>query len=196
VATAQGRLPEALDDGLLGAHRRRLLHRAAGRVLDLSPRWEPNLAAYHHRAVTSVVVTGARRATDIDPEVPVPMVVPGLADAPEGAFDAVVMAFTLCTVDRPAQLLAAAAERLAPGGQLLVLQHVAGTGVTGLVQHLTNPLARALRTGCHFDLDVPAAARHAGLALVDCARFRLWVAAAVPVPGLAGVLVPTPRGDH
>jgi SAM-dependent methyltransferase len=196
VATAQGRLPAVLDDGLIGAHRRRLLHRAAGRVLDLSARWEPNLAAYHPGAVTSLVVTGSRRAADRDPAMPVPTVVPEVGDAPKGAFDAVVVAFTLCTVDRPAELLAAAAQCLAPGGQLLVLQHVAGTGVTGVVQHLTDPLARALRGGCRFDLDVPAAARNAGLALADCARFRLWVAAAVPVPGLAGVLVPTPRGDH
>lgn len=193
VATAQAHLPAALDDGLLGAHRRRLLHRARGRVLDLSSRWEHNLPAYDASSVASIVATGGRRSRR-DPAIPLPLVVPQLADTPMGAFDTVVVAFTLCTVERPADLLAAAADRLVPGGQLLVLEHVAGTGLTGAVQYLTNPLSLALGVGCRFDLDVPAAARQAGLALIDCARFRLWVAAAVPAPGLAGVLVPEPRG--
>jgi SAM-dependent methyltransferase len=201
LATAQRHLPASLDDGLLGAHRRRLLHRAGGRVLDLSAWWRPNLLAYHRGSVTSVVVTDPdgvtdRAAFELD-DVPVPEVAAGLADTPTGAFDTVVVAFTLCTLDRPSELLASAALRLAPGGRLLVLDHVAGTGVTGVLQHLTNPVERALRAGCRFDLDVPAAAREAGLALADCARFRLWVAATVPTPCLAGVLVPRsplPRG--
>jgi hypothetical protein len=195
VATAQGRLPASLDDGVLGAHRRRLLHRAGGRVLDLSGLWEPNLAAYHPSAVTALVVTGplggrARR----DPGLPVPTAVPRLDDAPLGAFDTVVAAFSLCTEAEPATWLGDAARRLAPGGQMLVLQHVAGTGLTGVVQHLSEPFSWAAGTGCRLNLDVPAAARQAGLDLVDCARFRLWVAATVPVPGLAGVLVPHARG--
>jgi hypothetical protein len=195
VATAQGRLPTALDDGLLGAHRRRLLQRAAGRVLDLSGLWEPNLAAYPQSAVTALVVTGslggrARRA----PARPVPTAVPRLDDAPLHAFDTVVAAFTLCTEAEPAAWLADAARRLAPGGQMLVLQHVGGTGLTGVIQHLTDPFSRAARTGCRLNLDVPAAARAAGLDLIDCARFRLWVASTVPVPALAGVLVPQARG--
>lgn len=191
MATAP--LPASLDDGLLGAHRRRLLHRAAGRVLDLSAVWEPNLAAYHQSAVSSLVVTG-RTVPRRDPNVPIPEVVRSLADTAEGAFDTVVLAFTLCTVERPAQMLRDAAARLAPGGQLLVLDHVAGTGLTGMLQQLTGPLSWTFGTGCRFDLDIPGAARQAGLALVDCARFRLWVAATVPAPGLAGVLVPAPRG--
>jgi SAM-dependent methyltransferase len=192
VATALGHLPVALDDGLLGAHRRRLLHRAAGRVLDLSPRWEPNLLGYHRGRVEALTVTGHRGAGAAVTGVPRPDVVPRAADAEAGAFDTVVLAFAVCTADDPVQMLAEAARHLRPGGQVLVLEHVGGTGLTGMVQLLAGPAERALGMGCRFDLDVPAAAEGAGLVLSDCARFRLWVAVAVPTPCLAGVLVPRP----
>jgi hypothetical protein len=189
LATAQARLPPSLDDGLLGAHRRRLLQRAGGRVLDLSLRWTPNLAAYRPGALSSLTVTGPRQPVPAVTGVPSPEVVADRAGTPTGTWDTIVFTFTLCAAERPAARLAAAAERLAPGGQVLVMEHIAGTGLTGVVQHLVNPLEWAAGTGCRFDLDVPAAARDAGLALVACA---LWVAATVPTPCLAGVLVPDP----
>jgi SAM-dependent methyltransferase len=194
VATAVAQLPTSIDDGLLGTQRRRLLHRATGRVLDASALWGSNLSAYQPAAVASLAVTGAGGRVGRDPLVPVPQILPALADAPVAAFDTVVLAFTLCAVEQPVQLLTEAAARLAPGGQLLVLQHVAGTGLTGLLQQWTKPMVRAVKTVCRFDVDVPVLARRAGLALIDCDRFRIWVATSVPAPGLAGVLVPTPRG--
>jgi SAM-dependent methyltransferase len=190
LATTVDHVPRALDDGVLGAHRRQLLHRAEGRVLDLSLRWEPNLAGYRPGAVRALTVTGLRRAGGPVPGVPRPEVVPRPVDAAVAAFDTVVLSLTLCAAEDPAAVLRVAAGHLAPGGRMLVLEHVGGTGVTGMLQHLTNPVEWALGAGCRFDLDVPARARDAGLVLTDCARFRLWVASAVPTPCLAGVLVP------
>lgn len=185
------RLPGSLDAGRLGAHRRRLLRQAAGRVLDLSTGWEPNRLAFHQGAVTALTVTGPRRPLVAVPGVPTPEVVAAVDATPPGAYDCVVVCFTLCTQDDPGALLASAAARLVPGGRLLVLEHVGGTGFTGVLQHLAGPVEQRLRAGCRFDLDIPAAARAAGLVLADCDRFRSWVAA-VPTPCLAGALVALP----
>ena len=134
LATAQGHIPASLDDGVLGAHRRRLLHRANGRVLDLSDWWEPNLLAYHRGALTSLVVTGRGGTGGRVPGVPEPEIVPRMADAPVGDFDTVVVALTLCTADRPADLLRQAGRRLVPGGRLLVFEADAAA-----VIHLMDP---------------------------------------------------------
>jgi hypothetical protein len=250
LSTTAGRLYPYREDPTLLAHRRRLLHRAEGRVLDLSERWEADLACFRPAQVDSLTVAvrvGGRRRDRWLPGVPAlpwpvarrsgprqtasglnPTVVaasagldalmgsdPGPAEAatardpltatlPEDAqpvpdgpgflpvFDTVVASLTLCTVDSLDRTLDAIGSWLAPDGQILVVGHVLGTGVTGLVQSAFSPaggsaVARAGGLGCHLDQDLPTALRAAGLQLTDCARFTTRIGALVPLPCLAGV---------
>jgi hypothetical protein len=219
ISTAAGRLPPYREDPTLLAHRRRLLHRADGRVLDLSDGWEADLACFRPAQVDSLTVAtrvgGRRRARWLPgvPTLPWPVtrragartgvtglrptvvtasaaldVLMGPADSP--AYDTVVISLTLCTVDALDRTLHAIGSWLAPDGQILIVGHVLGTGVTGLVQSALGPAggsARAGGVGCHLDQDLPAALRAAGLQLTDCARFTTRIGAVVPVPCLAGV---------
>jgi hypothetical protein len=199
LETAQRRLPASFDDGALDAHRRRLLHRAEGRVLDLSPHWESNLPSYRPARVAALTVTGPRRAPALPDGLPAPGVLPaGDVRVPlaEDRWDTVVLVFALCCAQAPTDLLSRAGAALATGGQVLVLEHVAGTGFTAAVQHLVNPWAWSLGRGCRFDLDVAATTRRAGMTLGDCARFKLWAAATVPTPCMAAVLRPRPARTH
>jgi hypothetical protein len=77
--------------------------------------------------------------------------------------------------------------RLRPGGQLLVLEHVLGTGLTGLAQRAAGPVGAALGAGCRVDMDLGPALRRAGFDLTDAARFTAWLGSGVPTPYLAGV---------
>jgi hypothetical protein len=73
LSTAAGRLYPYREDPTLLAHRRRLLHRAEGRVLDLSDRWEADLACFRPAQVDSLTVgvrVGGRRLDRRLPGVP------------------------------------------------------------------------------------------------------------------------------
>jgi hypothetical protein len=192
LAALAAHTPAVLDDGTLDAHRRRLLHRAEGRVLDLSARWAPNVAAYRRGALSALCVVDPTGRGRVEPPVGVPAArrLAEAGDAPAHCYDHVVVTFTLCAAPDPVGLLRAAVTHLAPGGRLLVLEHVRGTGLTGLVQHLAGPVGRRVRTGCRLDLDLAAAAVAADLDIVDGGRFRLLIGAAVPAPCLAAVLRP------
>lgn len=184
------------EPGSVSGHRRRLLHRASGGVLDLSTRWALNQACYRPGSIESLTVLGPPVAFSRplewsdDPVVGRPEVVPGTvdsADPPVGAFDTVVSTMTLCTARDVAGTLSAVAGWLRPGGQLLVLEHVLGTGLTGLAQRALGPVGTALGTGCRVDLDLGPLLRRSGFDLVDAARFTAWLGSGVPTPCLAGV---------
>lgn len=93
----------------------------------------------------------------------------------------------LCTVADLDATLASVARWLRPGGQLLVLEHVLGTGLIGLAQRAGAPFGTALGAGCDLRLDLGAGLRRAGFQLTDAARFTAWLAMGVPTPYLAGV---------
>jgi SAM-dependent methyltransferase len=184
------------EPGALSGHRRRLLHRAAGSVLDLSSRWTRNQACYRpgtveHLTVLSAQLTFARPPEWTDDQmVEAPDVLAGTIDSvapPEGTFDTVVATMALCTASDLDQTLASIARWLRPGGLLLILEHVRGTGLTGLAQRAAAPVGAALGAGCRVDQDLAGGLRRAGFDLTDAARFTTWLAAGVPTPFLAGV---------
>lgn len=99
---------------------------------------------------------------------------------PDASVDAVLVTFSLCTVQDPAQALTEAARVLRPGGALHFLEH--GRSPDERVhrwQQRAEPLQRAMVAGCHLTRSAPE--------LVEAAGFRLGTVDSwyVPGPGLS-----------
>lgn len=82
-----------------------------------------------------------------------------LADA---SVDAVVSTLVLCTVDDLARTLDEAARVLRPGGQLVLLEHVAADGARARVQRGLEPAWKVFARGCHLTRDPRARLADAG----------------------------------
>jgi len=212
VAAAEAHLHPAGEPDVLMRHRRRLLARAAGRVLDLSDLWSANLAHYRSNTVATVTVLtdrggggpGAGRGSG-------PRSRPSALASPEGAWsldvvrrdgrpdalemepasvDTLVATFALCGIDALDVFLDRVRRWLAPGAHVLVLEHVVGTGTTGWWQRAATPFGRAWADGCRLDVDATGSLRRAGLVTGDCARFRLPGVGPLAVPCVATVARP------
>ncbi|MCG2620833.1 methyltransferase domain-containing protein [Arthrobacter sp. I2-34] len=82
--------------------------------------------------------------------------------APDASVDAVVFTLVLCTVPDPAAALAEAARVLKPGGRLLFLEHVRGSGRHAKLQDFVQPLWSVAVQGCHPNRDTLTALAAAG----------------------------------
>lgn len=212
VASAQERVRAyPSQPAALAEHRRRLLRRAQGRVLDLSLRPEVNRPWLSGDVTELTVVAGGPPPSRLwlsasqvgGPEEAAGsggggavrlMTGPLHADTfPPGSFDTVISVLTLCTVDLPVALLAAVGRWLTSDGRLFLLEHVRATGFTGLLQTAISPAERLLANGCHLDHDLVGDCREAELDLTDVTRFSGRVGGSVPVPFLAGVARPRSR---
>ena len=84
--------------------------------------------------------------------------------AADGTVDAVVFTLVLCTVPDQPTALAEARRALKPGGRLLFLEHIRGTGRHAKAQDLLRPLWSFGAQGCQINRDTPAAIAAAGFA--------------------------------
>jgi ubiquinone/menaquinone biosynthesis C-methylase UbiE len=114
------------------AHRRELVARAGGRVLELGAGTGANLPFYPKR-LDGLVLTEPDRhmARRLGRRLSASPVVgrPALAGAEalpfaDGTFDTVVRTLVLCTVGDPQRALRESRRVLRPGGELLLLEHV------------------------------------------------------------------------
>jgi SAM-dependent methyltransferase len=95
------------------------------------------------RRMASVVADRCGMAVDI---------VDGVAESipfPDNSFDSVHVALVLCSVDDVAATLGEIRRVLAPGGRLIVLEHVRGDGAMGRFQDLIAKPWSWLASGCH-----------------------------------------------
>jgi SAM-dependent methyltransferase len=79
-------------------------------------------------------------------------IVDGVAESipfPDNSFDSVHVALVLCSVDDVAATLGEIRRVLAPGGRLIVLEHVRGDGAMGRFQDLIAKPWSWLASGCH-----------------------------------------------
>jgi ubiquinone/menaquinone biosynthesis C-methylase UbiE len=79
-------------------------------------------------------------------------IVDGVAESipfPDNSFDSVHVALVLCSVDDVAATLGEIHRVLAPGGRLIVLEHVRGDGAMGRFQDLIAKPWSWLASGCH-----------------------------------------------
>jgi SAM-dependent methyltransferase len=156
--------------------RRRAIPRAHGRVLEIGIGSGLNLAFYEHGRVTSLVgidpseelLSRARVRAGQRPGLSIDLVRASAESLPfdSASFDSAVTTYTLCSVDDPARALVEIRRVLAPGAELIFVEHgLAPDPGPRRWQARITPLWRKVGGNCHLDRDVPSAMRDAGFAL-------------------------------
>jgi len=191
---------QATEEAGLREMRRELLYQARGRVLELGAGTGLNMELYPHEGLDSLTLTEPdphmfkqlrqRANTDC---AGAELVQAGAEDLPfaDASFDTVVVTLVLCTVpDQPAALREIA-RVLAPGGQLLFLEHVrASTPDLARWQDRLEKPWRFLGDGCHCNRDTVSAISAAGFEIGDVERDELPKAPAIVRPLVSGTAVP------
>ena len=157
--------------------RRKVVPKAAGKVLELGIGGGMNLIHYDASQVTSVsgvdpsaelraIAVKAPRAEVLKVEIQ-----DGTAEAlpfADASFDCVVCTFTLCTVASPPAALAEARRVLKPGGRFLFCEHgLSPDPKVARWQGFIEPLWKRMAGGCHLTRPVAAGITAAGFALTD-----------------------------
>jgi SAM-dependent methyltransferase len=161
-------------------HRRRLLETLRGRVLELGcgdgSAFELYPPEIEHVLAVEPDPTARAAAAERAREAPVPIeVVQGVAEAlpaEDGAFDAAVVVWVLCSVPDPPAALQELRRVLAPNGELRFYEHVRSErAVFRALQRAGDALfwTRALG-GCETTRDTLAAIRAAGFRVTELDR--------------------------
>ncbi len=108
---------------------------------------------------------------------------------PPGGYETVVSIHALCAVHDLDAAIRRIDELLAPGGKVLVLEHVRAPGLRGRMQDLNTPIWRLAPFGCHANRDVIGALRRNGFAVTDCDRFRERRSLPIVAPHISAVAV-------
>ena len=105
---------------------------------------------------------------------------------PDGSFDTVVCTLVLCTVPDPERTLSEVTRVLAPGGQLLFLEHVLGEGSTARWQRLLAKPWSAVACGCRCDRPTAQTISASELQITDLNQSRMPKAAKIIKPMIHG----------
>ncbi len=162
-----------------GGGREWLGERARGRILEVAIGTGRDLPHYPADAtVTGIDLSPAmlaiarQRAADLGREVDLREGDAERLPFPDGSFDTVVCALSLCSIPDPAAAVGEMARVLVPGGQLLLLDHIGSTwppvyAAQWLLERITIPLA-----GEHFTRRQLPLVRAAGLEIVETERLK------------------------
>lgn len=195
-AAVYDRMLAPLEREVLGSRRTDLLAGLTGDVLDVGAGTGVNLrylsAASRVVAAEPDAAMRARLERKIgDAVVPTEVSDAGAEDLPfaDGSFDAVVFTLVLCTVPDPERALAEARRVLRPGGRLVVLEHVRGTGKLARWQDVVTPVWRVIGAGCHPNRDTRSAVERAGFRFAAVEEFQPMPAWIPTSPMLQGTAV-------
>ncbi|MFP4235232.1 MAG: class I SAM-dependent methyltransferase [Nitriliruptoraceae bacterium] len=104
-------------------------------------------------------------------------VVDAVAEAlplPDASVDVAIATLVLCTVSDPELAVAELRRVLRPGGELLVLEHVASHQPGRLrLQHAITPAWKVVARGCHLDRDTRATLATGGFDVSDVTAWQL-----------------------
>ncbi len=180
---------------LLGDLRRRFGALLQGRTLEIGAGTGLNLL-YYAPAVTqrvAVDLSGGmlrvlrKRAGEFKMPIAVAQMDAERLAFPDGSFDTVAVSLTLCTVERPERALREMARVCAPGGRVVLLEHVLSPiWPIAPLQRLATPMqTRAI--GCHFDRETIDLLRRERFTVESEERRRLGIVRLVvarpPAPG-------------
>jgi SAM-dependent methyltransferase len=109
--------------------------------------------------------------------------------APDSAYDAALVTFSLCTIPDPALALAEVRRVLRPGAVLAFLEHGRSPDERlARRQRRLDPVQRRVCGGCHLSRDVPGLVEAAGFALGPVERGHLLAGPTVLRPWTYGFL--------
>lgn len=166
-------LDRGLDTEAMRDERRALLEHAVGRVLEVGPGTGLNFP--HYPAAVRELTTispderlshyAQSRAREFGKRVDHVRSVGSNWPLADDSIDTVVCTLVLCTVPEPQGLLAEVRRVLAPGGKLLVFEHVLAEGALhASCQHFATPFSRLFACGCRSNRRTRVAIESAGFA--------------------------------
>jgi ubiquinone/menaquinone biosynthesis C-methylase UbiE len=167
-----------LERSILAPRRAGLLGELSGIIVDVGAGTGSNLAYFRsaRRVIAAEPAAGMRRrlaARLASASCPVELLDARAESLPvaDGSVDAVVFTCVLCSVADVDRSLAEARRALKPGGRLVVLEHVRGTGRLARWQDRITPVWSRLAGGCHPNRDIEPAIRRAGFEVDEVERF-------------------------
>jgi len=146
-----------LERAVFAEARTRLAARARGRVLDVGAGTGANFGRFGPEVCSVAGIDpepGMLAQARLPEAVPVRLIVASGECLPfaSGVFDTVVATLVLCTIPDPTRAYAEMMRVLAPGGLLLLLEHVrSSSSIVAAVQDAATPLNRVLAGGCHLN---------------------------------------------
>jgi ubiquinone/menaquinone biosynthesis C-methylase UbiE len=165
---------KACRSSVILEERKRWVPRASGNVLEIGVGSGLNLAFYDPARVHKVtgIDPSAALLARAEPRAAATSVAVELVEGhaenlpfADGAFDTVVITYTLCSVEDPARVLAEVRRVLAPGGRLIVVEHaLAPDESTQRWQRRITPVWRKVSGNCHLDRNIGEMLRDAGFA--------------------------------
>lgn len=108
----------------------------------------------------------------------------------DASIDTVVSTLVLCSVPDLAAAVGELRRALAPGGRLLLIEHVGGHGGTALAQRVIDPVWRVAARGCRLVRDTRSALEAGGF---DTRDVEDWLMPGGGVTGPALLGTATPR---
>lgn len=164
--------------------RRKVIPRAAGRVLEIGIGTGQNLAFYDQGRVERLVgidpapdmhALARKRSRRLGLPVELLQLSAEELPVPSGSFDTVVCTYTLCSVQDPHQALREMRRVLRPGGRLLFAEHgLAPDAPVARWQARLEPCWSRIAGGCHLTRDVPQLLEQAGFAARMETGYLAW----------------------